>query len=408
MEMLERRQLLAGVPVGVFSGSLILGGERHHAVVSVNAASDTGLASGTFRADGVGRFQFTGNASNGVLTMVFDGAAGAGSIVASLDATGNSLRGEISDLMGGVRESGTVRLTRQTSAAASSASAPPATLLAESANPMDQNEITGALSGTVRFTGDSADTLGARKRVHAVLHVDSAGSDGLITGSFRLDRIGRFRFSGFLATGDMTSIVFANGSGSGAIVFNRNPNGTLVGSTASGNGKIFAHLAGSDVHGLARLTNGQIALNGSVIFTTSDIMAPASTPFFSGGGTTTPLTDTSGSILDATGGGLTTGTMTDNSGDLFTGTGVSTSTVGSIIDSVGAPIDTIGGGVSVIGSPIDTISSPIDTVGSPIDTIGTPFDTIGSTINTNGSTINTVGSTINTVGSPIDTIGTPM
>src|SRR5205823_4215866 len=111
MEMLERRQLLAAVPLGALSGSVLIDGARHHAVLAVNAASDNGLVSGSFRADGVGRFQFTGSSSDGVLTIIFSGAAGAGSIVAALDSTAGTLRGQISDEIGGVRQRGFVRLS---------------------------------------------------------------------------------------------------------------------------------------------------------------------------------------------------------------------------------------------------------------------------------------------------------
>jgi hypothetical protein len=399
MEMLERRQLLAAVPLGAFSGSVLIDGARHHAVLDVSAESNNGLVSGSFRADGVGRFAFTGSSSNGVVTIVFSGAAGAGSIVAALDSTAGTLRGQISDEIGGVRHSGSARLTAHDTTSAS-ATPPAATLLAEPANPSAQTGITGSLSGTVRFTGDGANALGSRQRVHATVHVDSIGSDSEIAGGFRLDRIGRFRYSGFLGSNGQASVVFANGTGSGSLIFNVNVSSSgvvvtpsisvsAIAGSSDSKGKIFAHLAGSDVHGVARLTKGAILLNGLPVITPPTSL-PSTTPISSGNGAAGSTTN-AGSTVDQTGSGMTTTTTTTTT---TSGSDTTTPSVGSVIDTIGAPSNTIGGIINTVGAPGNTVGSSTDTVGSTINTVGSPLDTIGTPFNT--------------VGSPINVIGTPM
>jgi hypothetical protein len=362
-------------------------------VLDVSAQSDTGLVSGTFHADGVGRFAFTGSESDGVLTLVFDGAAGGGSIVAALDSTdGNMLHGAFTDQIGAVIQTGSIRLVHQGSSSSSTPATP--TLLVPATGTIAPSDISGALSGTVRFTGDNADALGtARQRTHATLHVDTIGSDSVISGSFRLDRIGRYRFSGFLGGNGLASIVFSNGSGSGSLVLHVNVNTSVltpsltapvVATGGSRDGKIFAHVGGFDLHGIARLNNGGIVLAGTPIITPP----AAAVPTGSGSGiteTTTTVNGGAGNLVDLTGGDMTGTNIAGASTDLSTGAiGAQTSTVGSVTDTIGAPTDTIGGDMNTIGAPINTVGADMNTIGATINTVGSPIDTIGSTFDTIG------------------------
>jgi VCBS repeat-containing protein len=327
IEPLERRQLFAATVSGLFSGSVLINDQQHHVVVNVTDAADSGLVSGTFRIDDLGRYTFSGSATNDVLSLIFNGARGGGSLVAKID---DGLSGTLSGTIDGAATSGTARL-RGSSASQTTGTA---AVLIDSADITNTTSgIDATLGGTVQFRGEGAATL-ERRRVHAVVHVDDTSTSGLFTGSFRMDRVGRFRFNGSVGPDGVATIVFAGGAGSGTIVADV---GDALASLKSGSlagldnlsGKIFATIGGTDVHGIIRLNlSGAANASGLTVGGQAIVTPPVELP---GNGTNLGGT-TSGSSFGA----IDTGT---DIGDIMnpismTGTGETPTGVGTTIGSL--------------------------------------------------------------------------
>src|SRR3954470_19924329 len=89
VESLETRTLFAFSSLSaLFGGSALFarkdgGNNRIHASLHVDAQNGNGAVSGRLQLDGLGKFSFNGSNSNDVLTLVFDGANGSGSLIAS-------------------------------------------------------------------------------------------------------------------------------------------------------------------------------------------------------------------------------------------------------------------------------------------------------------------------------------
>jgi uncharacterized protein YsxB (DUF464 family) len=275
MEPLESRRLLADTGLsGVFGGTITFasltnsGGSvsgsnildnRHHAVLNISQANDNGLVSGTFRIDDVGRFHFTGSNNNGIVSLVFTGSAGSGSISAKVvDAAVSQLKGEMFNRFGGTNQFAVVRLAQSSAASAAGNAAllptvtSDASALASAVALGNLIDVTGSYSGMVHFTGGS---LPGKTRAHAVLHISGQDEAGNVSGTLRIDRVGRFQFSGTFTTTGGLDLVFANGASSGSVLLKLDlpGNGLVAGNAGSVSGKVFARVGSTDAHGSVRL-----------------------------------------------------------------------------------------------------------------------------------------------------------
>ncbi len=373
LESLERRTLLAAA-VGtvtttpttptdnslsaLFGGSILFGKRdggvnRLHAVMHVDSQTSSGDLTGSATIDRLGAFRFNGTATNGIVVLVFTGASGsAGTITLRRDGSGGGLRGDLAGTIGGVATAGAVRLhdnggTPSTSAASSNPFGSTTTSTSISGNPRDLTGFAGAYSGTVQFRGAIDDGSGntiVSRRVHAVLHVDVDQTNaGLFTGNLRLDGVGRFIFSG-ASTGNKLTLVFDNGSASGALTLTRNPSGAgasaanvqfggIVGTSNDLKGKLFTTLAGIDLHALVRLHQSVTSGGGGVI-----AGAGMSDSDFSGGGNTTTSNP-------AIAGGIAAGAAGSTSNATTTGTTSGGVTSGDLTMTHTTPTDVGAGGI---------------------------------------------------------------
>jgi hypothetical protein len=266
----------------LFGGSILFnkrngGVNRLHTVVRVDSQTNAGALTGSATIAGLGTFQFTGTATNGLVFLNFNSDSGSsGTLTLQRDGASGNLRGELAGVIAGVATVGNVRLhdnggTPSPTAPSNPSDSSTSTTNGNGSSGSTVANLAGVYSGTVQFRGNIADDSGntiVSRRVHAVLHLD-ADQDNVdaFTGTLRLDTVGRFTFSGSLV-GKTLTLIFNNGAGSGAMLL------TQTGATGSGasfassdstssgeftttatdlRGKLFATVGGFDVHAIARL-----------------------------------------------------------------------------------------------------------------------------------------------------------
>ena len=353
----------------LFGGSILFarsdgGTNRLHATVNVDAAASDGSISGRVNIDGLGKFQFTGSDTNDIVFLVFTGAAGSGTLVASHAGDG-SISGELMGMIDGVQTQGAVRLHSDGGSPASDmvtqslASATTSSTGATTA----ASSLAGTYSGTVQFHGTTlapASSGTQRSDVHAVLHLDDSGS-GLLGSTFSMDRIGSYDITG-ATVGDQIVLIFDGGTGSGALVLR--PSASLGGiDNQSGllvpglTGKLYATIGGMDLHANVRLHNTAATLLAQVggegtpetinvggnTFGNTAITNPGTdigSPVDNGTGSNGIDINTGISAIGGTPGGIST-VATDNSLNMIDSTTIAGQET-SLIDQEIPMIDTIG------------------------------------------------------------------